>query len=83
MYVVSALIAYLEAPEAVHPRKRTLYRPSVSAQLLTGVDAPTSDARGYAPLPQGLATSREVVGLVSMELVGALPRSTTTRLADR
>jgi hypothetical protein len=62
---LSARSVPLEAPEAIHPRKHTLHRPSVSAQFLAGFDAPTSDARSYAPLPQGLATSREVVALVS------------------
>ena len=49
--VVSALVAHLQPPEAVHPRKRSLHRPPIPSQLLTGIDAPPSDARFYAPLP--------------------------------
>lgn len=50
MDVVSALIAYLEAPEAVHPRKRTLYRPSVSAQSFSLESMPLRAMRGVMPL---------------------------------
>ena len=60
MDVISALVAYLQPPEAVQPRQSSLYRPPVSSQLLAGLDAPPSNSWGYAPLPQSLATSREL-----------------------
>ena len=59
MDVVAPLVAYLQPPVAVHPRQRSFHDPPVSSQLLAGVDAPPSNSRGYAPLPQSqsLATS--------------------------
>jgi hypothetical protein len=38
---------------------------------------------GYAPLPECFAASREVVALVGVQLLRALARSATARLADR
>jgi hypothetical protein len=81
--VLSALVAYLEAPEAVHPRQSSLHCPPIPSQLLARLDAPPCYARVYPSLPQGLAASREVVSLVSMKLLGAFAWSATTRLADR
>src|SRR5215208_8187513 len=37
----------------------------------------------FAPLSRCLAASREVVGLVRVQLLGALARASTMRLADR
>ena len=83
MDVIWALVAYLQPPEAVHPRQSSLHDPSVSAQLLAGFDASSGDAWGYAPLPQSPAASREVVGLVRVQLHGPLARASTMGLADR
>lgn len=83
MDVVSAFVAYLEAPEAVHPRQRSLHRPPIPAQPLARVDASPCYPRGYTPLPECLTASREVISLVSMELVGTFAWSATMRFADR
>src|SRR5829696_9339350 len=80
MDAVSALVAHLQSPQAVQPRQSSLHYPPVSAQLLTGFDAPPGYPRGYAPLPQGLAASREVVSLVGVQLLGALARAATRTL---
>src|SRR3712207_217096 len=83
MDVVASLIAYLQPPVAVHPRQRSFHNPPVSSQLLAGFDATPSYPGGYAPLPQSLAASREVVSLVRVQLLRALARAPTRRLADR
>jgi hypothetical protein len=72
MDVVSTLVAHFQPPEAVDPRERSFHRPPVSAQFLARVDAPPRYARGYASLSQRLAASGEVLGLVSMELLGGV-----------
>jgi hypothetical protein len=82
MGVLSALIAYLEAPETVHPRQSSFHNPPVCAQFLAGLDAPPCYPRRYAPLPQSLAASREVVIFVGVQLHGAFARSPPRRLAD-
>ena len=82
MDVCSALVAYLQPPEAVHPREGSFHGPPVSSELFAGVDASPCYARGYSPLPQSLAASRKIVSLVSMELVGAFARP-APRSADR
>ena len=81
MDVVASLVAYLQPPVAIDPRQCPLHYPPVSPQLLAGLDASPCYARGYAPLPQGLAASREVVSLVSVQLPRAFARS-ATGLAD-
>src|SRR5215211_5887454 len=82
MDVISARVAHLQPPEAVQPRQSPFHYPPVSPELLAGFDAPPCYPGGYAPLPQGLAASREVVGLVGVQLLGALARS-ATGLLDR
>jgi hypothetical protein len=82
MDVVASFVAYLDAPEAVQPRQSSFHNPPVSPQLLAGFDAPSGYARGYAPLPQSLTASREVVSLASVQLLRAFARS-ATRLAYR
>jgi len=83
MDVTPALIAYLQAPVAIDPRQGPLHYPPVSSELLARFNATPSNSRGYAPLPQGLAASREVVSLLSMQLLRAFARAPTRRLADR
>ena len=80
MDVVSALLAHLQPPEAVQPRKGPFHGPPVAPQLLAGFDAPPGYPRGYAPLPQGLTASREIVSLVCVQLLGALARASTRTL---
>ena len=83
MDVVASLVAYLQPSVAVHPRERSFHYPPVSSQPLAGFDAPPGYPGGYAPLPERLPASREVVGLVGMQLLRALARAPTRRLADR
>src|SRR5215210_8257824 len=64
-------------------RQCPFHHPPVSAQFLARLDAPPSYPRRYAPLSQCLAASREVVSLVCVQLLGALARASTMRLADR
>jgi len=47
-----------------HLRSDYLHRPPIPSQPLAGVDSSPCYARGYAPLPERLAASREVIGLV-------------------
>ena len=82
MDVISPLVAYLKPPISVHPRQSSFYDPPVSPQPLAGLDASPGYPRGYAPLPQGLPTSGEVIGLVGVQLLGALARP-ATRPLDR
>src|SRR5215212_718778 len=82
MDVVSALVAHLQTPVAVQPRKCSLDHPSVSTQPLAGLDTAPGDARGDTPLPERFAASREVVSFVGMQLLRALAWP-ATRLSDR
>ena len=82
MDVLSALVAYLQAPEAVHPRQCPFHHPPVSAQFLARLDASAGYPGRYAPPPQSLTASREVVSLVRVQLLGALARA-STRPLDR
>ena len=74
MDVGAPLVADREAAEAVEPGQRALDHPAVPAQPLAGVDAPSGDAGrdgAGAALPAAAAV---IVGLVGVELVGALAR---------
>ena len=83
MDVIATFVAHLQSPEAVQPRKCSFHYPPVFPQLLARLDAPPGYPRRYAPLSQSLAASREVVSLVCVQLLGALARASTRRLADR
>jgi hypothetical protein len=80
--VVPPLLADFRTPIAIQPRERPLDYPPVPSQPLARFDATPSDARSYASLPKRLATAREIVALVSMQLLWALAWS-SARLADR
>lgn len=80
--VLPPLVANLQPPVAIQPRERPFHHPPVASQPFARLDAPSGDARGYAPLPERLAAAREVLALVGVQLVGALARS-AARLADR
>jgi hypothetical protein len=70
------LVAYREPAVTGEPRqRRALHHPPVPSELLAGVDPTSGDARFYAPLARSLAPSREILGLVGMQLGGALTRS--------
>ena len=75
-----SLIAYRQPAIPAKPRQRTLYHPPVASQPLARVDPASGDAWGYAPLPQGLTATREVVAFVGMQLLRTLPRSATRAL---
>ena len=83
MDVVSALVAYLKPPEAVHPQQSSFHDPPVSPKLLTGFDASAGYPRRYAPLSQSLATPGELVSLIGVQLLGALARSAAGPLDRR
>jgi hypothetical protein len=83
--VVAPLVANREPAILRKAGQRAFHDPPVTPQSLARVDPASGDAWGYAPPSQGFSTTREVVSLVGVELVGTLPRSagTTTRPLDR
>jgi hypothetical protein len=83
--VVPPLVADREPAVLRKPGQRALHDPPVTPQPLARVDSASGDAWDYAPPSQGFSTTREVVSLVGVELVGTLPRSagTATRPPDR
>ena len=83
MDVVAPLVAHLQPPKAVRPRQRPFHHPTMPSQPLAGLNTAPGDARGYTPLTKRLAAARGVVGLVGVQLLRALARSATARLADR
>src|SRR5688500_14651837 len=82
MDVVASLIAYLQPPEAIDPRERPFDYPLVPPQLLTGLDATSGDTRGYLcpSYTECCTAKREVVSLVSMQLLRTLSRTATRAL---
>src|SRR5215211_7230497 len=74
--VVPPLVAYRQPAVTGEPCQRALHHPPVLSQFLAGVDPPAGDARGYAPLPERSAASREVVGFVCVQLRRTLARPT-------
>jgi hypothetical protein len=68
------LVAHLQPPVAVQPRKRPLHDPPVSPQLLARLYAAPGDAALDAPLPERLPAAGKVVALVGVQLLRALPR---------
>ena len=76
MNVVPPLVAYRQPAVTGEPCQRALHHPPVLSQFLAGVDPPAGDARGYAPLPERSAASREVVGFVCVQLRRTLARPT-------
>jgi hypothetical protein len=83
MDVIATFVAHLQSPEAVQPRKCSFHYPPVFPKLLARFDASSGYSGGYAPLPQGPTASREVVGFVGVQLLGAFARASTMRLANR
>jgi hypothetical protein len=75
MNVVPPLVADSQAPIATEPGQGALDHPAVSSQPLTGFDTSPGDASLDPTSTQHLATLGEIVPLVSMQLVGSLPRS--------
>ena len=85
MDVIAPLIAYREPAVTGEPGQCALHHPSVPSQPLARVDPAPSDARLYAPLPQGLAAAREIVALLGVQLLRTLarPAPTAMGLLDR
>ena len=85
MNIVALLVAHCQPTILAQPRQRTLYHPPVLSQILAAVDPTAGGALCYSPLPQGLAAAGEVVGLIGVQLVGALARPSgfATRSLDR
>ena len=83
--VIAPLIAYREPAVTGEPGQCALHHPSVPSQPLARVDPAPSDARLYAPLPQGLAAAREIVALLGVQLLRTLarPAPTAMGLLDR
>ena len=85
MDVRPPLIAHRQPAIPAQPRQRTLHHPSVASQSLARLDSASGDTRGYAPLPECLSATWEVIAFVGMQLLGTLPRPARTpaRLLDR
>ena len=69
MDIASALLARDEAAVAVDPGEAAFDHPSMSAQLLTGLDAAPCDAGSNPATAASLSAPSMVVGLVGVELV--------------
>jgi hypothetical protein len=69
MDVSAALVADLQAPEAVEPGGRPFDHPTVASQAVLGLDATAGDAGDDAALARGQTELTVVVTLVGMELV--------------
>ena len=82
MDVRPPLVAHREPPLAGEPGERALHNPPVPPQPLARIHTPPGDARLYPPLAQGLGAAGEVVALVRVQLLRALPR-TAARAPDR
>src|SRR5215212_232449 len=72
MDVVSALVAHLQTPVAVQPRKCSLDHPSVSTQPLARLDTAPGDARGDTPLPERFAHRGKSYPLSACSFFGRL-----------
>lgn len=75
-----ALVAHLEAAEAVEPRTGTLDDPAVTTQALAAMDASTSDSWRDGALAQLMTATPAVIGFVGVQLLGTLARSTSCTL---
>ena len=69
MDVSPALVADLQAPEAVEPGERPFDHPAVASQAVPGLDTTAADAGDDAALAQGQTEVTVDVTLVGMELV--------------
>ena len=72
MDIGAAFIPHGQAREAVEPGQRALDHSALLSQPLAGVAAFAGDADLDPTLGEGLATARDVVGLVRMQFRGAL-----------
>ena len=72
--VSSALVADTEAAKALEPGERPLHHPPVPSESLGGVNPPPGDPRCDAPIAEGAAQGRGVVGFVGVQLGWPLSR---------
>ena len=75
MDVTSAFVARHEPAVAVDLGKGALDDPSVSAQLLAGLDAAAGDAGSDPATTAGLATTAMIISLIGVKLVWPVPRA--------
>ena len=85
MDVGAALVAHLEATEAIEPRERVLDHPAIPPQSFTRLDATPSDARDDASSAQRLPTPWVVIALIGMQFHWAVawPPSSLSRQSQR
>ena len=77
MNVASTLVSRDEPAEAAEPGEAAFDHPSMSTQLLTGLDAATCDAGRDPATAASLSAPLMVVGLVGVELVWSASCPTT------
>src|SRR5215218_563040 len=82
MDVVSALIANREPAVLGKPGQCALYHPPVAPQLFGALYALSCYTALYPAPSQGFFALLVVVGFVGMQLLGALPRPSPTRMLD-
>src|SRR5215212_6736302 len=80
--VVAPLVANGEPAELGEPRKCTLHHPPITTQLLTTLDSFPGYPNLYTALAESLTTLLEIISFVGVQLIGALPRSASTRTLD-
>ena len=80
VHIGEAFITDRETTETVEPGKGPLDNPAVATKLLAGLDPAPGDAALDAALAQVGPTTREIVALVRMQLVGPLAWSTARPL---
>ena len=78
MDVGAPLIADGEAAKAVQPCQCSLDDPAMSAQSIAAVEAPSGNAGLDGAFPAFAPAAAMVIGLVGVELVRALARTSTT-----
>src|SRR5262245_60712304 len=82
MAIGAPLVAHGQAAAAIEPGQRALEHPAMPTEALAGVEAFAGDANADMPEAEGPTTPRDVIGLVSMQCVGALAPP-TVGLFDR
>ncbi len=70
MDVGTALISYGQTPEAIEPGKGAFDNPAMPPELFLALDALAGNTREDAALAASVATSRVIISLVGMALVG-------------
>lgn len=77
MDVSATFMANLQPTMAIQRSQGLLHYPAAPGQPLAGMDPAPCDARGDASLAQSPAASREIVGLVAVQLARSLSRPTS------